>query len=256
MIRLHPANRSVVNEQIEVENYFNYLGPKETAPDPKTYVRPGLQRNPTDPDNYMYTRSDGTTRTVSDERADEFSNMNRRMYAKSVRRTADKLDSLYPESTPRENKIISDYVKDSKINHRMVAGNLIPGDREKIDALSNVISQPAPDDMVVYSGTNPDHADILAKHDVVPHPSFLSTTISPNGARTFAQKDIYGKRQGAIMKIHIPKGHPTALVRSGGQDGEHEILLRPNTKIKIDRSKEHAMVGQHGYVTVHHCEIV
>jgi hypothetical protein len=266
MIRYHPAaspiimgmiHRSMpVMEQIEVGDYFNYLGPKETAPEASSYVRNSLQYHPSDPDSYIHTKHDGTSHRVKDENADKMADIYRRAYAKSIKTVADKLDSLYPESTPKEQKVINSYVKDSSINQRMIAGKLNPLEQKQVSNIKEVVRHPAPDNMVLYSGTNPEHADKLAKMDVVDHPSFLSTSISPNAARSFAQKDLYGKKQGAIMKIHVPKGFPTALVRGGDHDGEREVILPPNVKLKIDRSKEHVMVGPHGSVTVHHCEIV
>lgn len=107
------------------------------------------------------------------------------------------------------------------------------------------------DDAVVYTGTSKKHAELLRKHSEVNHPGYLSTSLSQNSARAFAQD-----KGGDILKIHLPKGHPGLYVSHlSNYEGEREFVLPRNTKIKIHRDKEQVLIHDGGTFRVHHATV-
>lgn len=107
------------------------------------------------------------------------------------------------------------------------------------------------DDAVVYTGTSKKHAELLRKHDFVNHPGYLSTSLSQNSARAFAQD-----KGGDILKIHLPKGHPGLYVSHlSNYEGEREFVLPRNTKMSIHRDKEQVLIHDGGTFRVHHATV-
>lgn len=242
-------DRVCVTESIGVTSYFNYLGPKEYAPLPSSFIGDTLINHPTDPDLYAVAMSDGRISKVHPDNADKVQYSARRAYQLSLKKAVDQLDSTFPEYTPKEKKVIHSYVKDSSVNRDLIAGINIH--KHPLDAV--ISAHKAPDDMVVWSGTNNEHARLLGASNEVHHPAFTSTSLSLRAANDFATKD---GQHGDIMKIHIPKGHQCAYVHGDSHDGEREVILPRNIVMKIERNKEQVMVTPKGSFRIHHCEIL
>lgn len=241
-----------LTESIEVENYYNFIGSPEHAPKSSDYVVNGIVHHPSNPEMYARHTNEGNILRIHPENLNKAVDSAKRLYGSSIKKVVDRLDTSYPEYSSKDTKTINSYVKDSSINHRILAGD----QNVPTEALDRVIGlHHAPDDMVVWSGTSAPHASVLRNSDVVHHPAFTSTSISPRAAESFANKEKH-LVHGDIMKIHVPKGHPALYVRGGEHEGEREIILPRNTTLNIDRSKEQRMVTPRGEYRVHHCTIV
>lgn len=246
-MRLHP--HSFITESIEVSNYYNYLGPIEHAPNQSDFVGDTVINHPTDPELYARKMPDGRVLKVHPDNVDHVQYSARKAYQISLKTAVDKLDSSFPAYSANEAKHVHHYVVDSSINHRLNAGENIP-----TMPLDRVISaHRAPDDLVVWSGASPEHSAVLGASNEVLHRSYISTSLSPRSATSFAMKHA---KHGDIMKIHVPKDHPCAYVTDPTHEGEREVILPRNTTIHIDRTKEQRMVTPQGSFRVHHCTIV
>jgi hypothetical protein len=110
-----------------------------------------------------------------------------------------------------------------------------------------------PDDMVVYSGISASHGSKIKNNLVLHHPSYLSTSLSPLVAKSFAG----GNDSTDILKIHVPKGHSGAYVGEiSHHRAEREFVLPRGLTLRIHPDKQQTMImpGDRDY-TVHHATI-
>lgn len=189
------------------------------------------------------------------ESAEMFSNGKQVQFNKAVKETHDKLASEY-SYCDTDKAALQNYTDDLKdVNRKMVDGKeLSPDESTMVDKVSKILDKnKTTDDMVVYSGTNKKHADVIENSlEPIHHPSFVSSSISPNIARGFAEK-----HGGHIIELHIPKGTPSAYVSHiSAHDGEREVILPRGMKINIDHTKRKVMVHDSGNFIVHHGELV
>jgi hypothetical protein len=164
-------------------------------------------------------------------------------------------------------KIIHRYRGDSmgNINHKLTTNSYLnPDDRKNIVSLDEALHvHSTPHDFVVFSGIDPEHAKNIISNDRVQHPAYLSTSLAPHVAASFAKFKPDEKSngiEGHILKIHVPKGHPGAFV--GHMDatlGEHELILPRGTILNIHRDKTLYAPIPHSdgksLFTIHHATI-
>lgn len=244
--------REVLTEAIEATDYYNFVGAKEHAPKSSDYVTHGLIRHPIHHDAYAHPKSDGRVVKVSDERFDEVSDSLKRTYKKSLAAIHTQLEPHYDKFDDADLNAIDKYTKNSTINKTLL-NNPEHADSFTKSLDTAIAKHQAPDTIAVFSGTSPEHAKKLRSSDSVFHPAYLSTSTSINSARAFAAGH---EENGDIIKINIPKGHPSAYVASQStHSGEREMLLPKGLTLNIDRSKEQVLVGPYGEYKVHHATI-
>lgn len=195
------------------------------------------------------------------ENADEFAEAKRNKFKKTLIAAHNEMVSNAPKLSDDEVDTVKNYT--NKLNHYYNNGvslnehlhhgiELNEKQSEFVSALDNIMDKTKlHDDLTVYTGTNKRHSDLIRKYDVVNHPGFVSTSLSLNSARSFAQDN-----GGDIVKIHVPKEHRGLYVSHiSDYDGEREFVLPRNTKLKIHRDKEQVLVHDSGNYRVHHATI-
>lgn len=110
-----------------------------------------------------------------------------------------------------------------------------------------------PDSIVVYTGTNSDHAKKLMSGGKVEHPGFLSTSLNIMKAKQFADTG-----SGHIIRIDVPSGHAGIYAQKFSKFPEQEFILPRGLILNIDKSKQMMFreVGDPNKVVVHHATIV
>ena len=111
------------------------------------------------------------------------------------------------------------------------------------------------DDIILWSGRNPDEIRIPDGADIIELPTFISTTINPNVAYEFSaeQKNSDGEIEFPVWKIHVPnvkRSEFTGVVFSDKEQyidvlddsardlGELEVLIPPFSRFKVIRQDE------------------
>jgi hypothetical protein len=95
--------------------------------------------------------------------------------------------------------------------------------------LKTITQNKTPEDHVVYRGFGSRKGlDLtkLKKGNVLRDKGFVSTSFRPEVAEEFSN----GRDMSHIAKIHVPKGSKAHYIP---HQGEHELLLHPNTKFKV-----------------------
>lgn len=142
------------------------------------------------------------------------------------------LDSVY--NMHHKDAIAAYTVFNSRVNHGLLNKTLKPQEQPIVDRLDEAMKlKTTPRPLVVYSGTNSDHAHILRNNEEVLHPGFISTSIDPKKAMAFAT----GK-SGDVLKIHLPSGHAGLYTgEMSSIPSEREFILPRNMKLRIDHSQ-------------------
>lgn len=245
-----------LNESLAVDT-LHFIGPKEALPHEKPLMA-GVYADLDSDDGYVHVRNDGTKlRLKSEESARMFSDSLRRSHVKRLTDVNDILVEHYKPAHVYQKHVdaMKHYTmpENRSLNKKILAGaELTPLEHEHVKHLDAALSHiKTPDELVVYTGTNEQHAKILRKKTVVNHPSFVSTSISSNAAKAFA-----APHNGDIVEVHIPKGHPGVYAaQSSLVPDEGEFILPRNTKFRIHRDKEKIMSTPNQTYRVHYATI-
>lgn len=110
-----------------------------------------------------------------------------------------------------------------------------------------------PDTIVVYSGTDSEHAKKLMSGGKVEHPAFLSTSLNIMNAKKFADTG-----SGHIIRIEIPSGHAGMYAEGHSKFPEQEFILPRGLTLNIDKSKQMLFreIGSPDKTVVHYATIV
>jgi len=119
-------------------------------------------------------------------------------------------------------------------------------DKKTLIGMSRAIkSNKAGKDLHVYTGLGDNrtahlHKEMKSKGHVG-LPTFTSTSLSKNIARTFSTDK-------TLLKIHVPADAHTAYVNHHSSNkGEHEVVLHPNAKIKVNPNPSRDLLGHKTY---------
>lgn len=138
--------------------------------------------------------------------------------------------------------------------------------------LSHTITQtPAPNDMTVHTGLYGDPRKRMNSNGIVHHPAFLSASLNPHIAKSFAighrhAEDLDTTTDKTLpqihsMQIHIPEGsrHGAYVAHVVPATKEREFLIDKGKNLKIHHTDKHIEKTAAGYDVVHyihHTEIV
>lgn len=231
----------------EISDYMYYHGSNQVHPE-GNHIGSGI-----------YELHDGTyqhangTKFKNIESAELYATSKKKQYLKNLEDLHNDLANKHSYSD-RQDFHIQQYTNDSKrLNEALLKNKeLSMTHHSVIKHLEDILSEKkAPKDLVVYSGTNLFHANKIRSHDVVEHPSYLSTSLALPTASTFAANN-----QGDIIKIHVPEGHPAAYIGHISQHkGERELLLPKGLKLRIHHDKREYHLGPRGSSIIHHATI-
>ena len=145
--------------------------------------------------------------------------------------------------------------------------NQLKGSTKLMDAM--VSRHKTPEDLTVYSGTKHDPRKIK-KNGVVNHPAYLSTSLDPEIAESFAgrNRQTNARKKEShhhLLQIHVPKGTPGAYVAHTEKalPWERELILPRNTKLKYLKTVESELfsspkerLNYKHFLHTHHMEVV
>jgi hypothetical protein len=225
-------------------HYDDYIGHEKELPENNGYKRvyKGLYTHPEHPGKTFYFNGENTPKVFNDDDdAMAAVDNDRRQKLKHLSVIGNSLERHYHprKYTEDDKKAIASYTHyTSDLNNKILKNNLSDEHHEAIKKLDTAIHREhTPHEMVVYSGTNADHAELIHKNDVIHHPSYISSSISMNKALNFARD-----KGGDIVKIHLPAEFPSVYAGSMSQiPREMEVVLPRNLKLKIDHSKRQTM---------------
>jgi len=141
-----------------------------------------------------------------------------------------------------------EYEHDDYTNHELHSKS------EKLDAA--IASHKSPINLKVYSGVKVDPRKHMNSEGIVHHPAYLSTSLRERVAHYFAGNHVSKSNlEKHIMKIHVPKGHPTAYAANLGLTNEREMILPRGTNLKhIKTESKETDFGT--MVHTHHMKVV
>lgn len=246
-----------IDEEVGGHDYFGFMGKESDIPG--THLGHGVFETPEG--KYVHHNGNRSVSFRDQDSAEEFAGTKRNRFKRELKDAHDvmakntsKLSDEDLSTTKQYTDHLNHYRRDGVTLNEHLHHNINLDDKQKefVGKLDSVLGKQAlHDDAVVYTGTSKNHADLLRRHDQVNHPGYLSTSISQNSARAFAQD-----KGGDIVKIHIPKGHPGLYVSHvSDYEGEREFVLPRNTKLKIHRDKEQVLIHDSGTCKVHHATI-
>lgn len=233
---------------LHVNSFHGFLG--KNPPDISKHHGDGVFEHE---DGYIHHSGTKSTKFKSLDAAHEFAEARRSKYKKDLINANSEMKKHYNISDS-DAKAIGQYANHlGPINHKLIKGEAL-NDRESgfVNSLDSAIrNHKAHDDLILYSGTNKDHAERLRSQEVVHHPSFISTSISPSAARSFATQ-----KGGDIVKIHVPKGHPGVYIHGvTNYEGEREFVLPKGLNLRIHPDKEETLIHDDKAYRVHHATI-
>jgi len=250
-----------VKEAISVPDYTNYIGDEAHDPEKLGYKKyiGDVYKHPNHPDKaFIFSGSQNPIEfdSVNDAIDHEFDVGN------SAEEKAYKLHQSLSKhySSQKFNKNHQQAIRDysethSNINDRLLQGNLESHHNTYIGHLDDALSKvKTPDDMVVYTGTNKEHADIVRNNPVVAHPSFLSASLMKKKAVNFARE-----KDGDVIAIHLPKESSGAYIgHMSSNSEEYEFMLPRNKKLQIDHSKRQFIRNNqtNRLITIHHATLI
>jgi hypothetical protein len=132
--------------------------------------------------------------------------------------------------------------KHNKTPHHLTLFSKWTNGENHIKDLDNTMNlHKTPHDLTLFSGTRHDPRELKNEHDIVHHPAYLSTSLSDHIAKDFSNKNgphDFEKniRHNHMLKIHVPKGHPSiyagSLPGSRLAEKEREVILPRGTNLK------------------------
>lgn len=173
---------------------------------------------------------------------------------------------------------ISRYTKASRpLNsamHERALGKDVPKHSLE-DGMRKVVNKhKTPYDMTVYSGVrqSPEHliksqnGHKTGKGGEAHTSHFTSTSISKEQASGFAMSDDHSKYSKGeykdkpavhMLKIHVPKGHPSAYVAHHSEhENEKEMILPPNTKLHIHHTPDIEKDSSGFHTAIWHAHVI
>lgn len=251
-----------LNEEIKAKHYLGYVGPKQHYPTDngyKLYYGNSIYQNNKYPNKFFHfsgtsvpkafnsmsdvLEHDSNEREKQEKAIDVIGHSLIDHYANNVRVTPDEHDAISAYTSPY-----------SSLNRKLLAHKLTDLDRQQIHHVDSVLSRgKTPDDLVVYTGTNKDHAETLAKESIVKHPAYLSSSLSLRKAKAFAES-----KDGSVVAIHLPVGHSGLYLQHISRiPSEREFLLPRGLKLSIDHSKDEMIsVDKNKHRVLHHANVV
>jgi len=232
---------SHLNESVELAgNYEDYAGPEAGHPLNNGYVREygPVYSHPNHPGKFFHFGGSSHPKefnSYDDAVGDSLEIRYRRQDA--VNDHAHELKKHYLDSAYKmhHKDAIAGYTMfDSRINEGLLNNSLRSQEQPVVDRLDDAMKiKKTPRPLIVYSGTNHAHAQLLRNHDEVLHPGFISTSIDPKRAMTFA-----ASKEGDIMKIHLPAGHEGLYTgEMSSIPSEREFIIPRGMKLRVDHSK-------------------
>lgn len=254
------SRKGMLTESIDTSSgYYNFIGPKENEPEGKPVSHGVYSSTDEMGDEFYYHPKENGTRIKFKllQSAKVFSDSLKHGFTKHLHSVHNELQKNL-DLDDSDTEAINNYTTSSDhsmVNYKLLNKHkLAPHESEMVSGLDRAISKNhAPDDMVVYSGLSKKHSKLLDKGGVHSHPSFLSTSINPSSAKSFANKN-----EGDMVEIHVPKGHSGVYVGSQTEhEGEHEFILPRETKLRIHKDKEKVMhfPDSRGKYRVHYATI-
>lgn len=116
-----------------------------------------------------------------------------------------------------------------------------------------------PHKLSLWAGTKYDPRKV-AKDKIVHHPGYLSTSLDPDTARSFAKTFWKNKKDSTyekhVLKFKIPKGHIGAFVdHISKNEGEHEFILPCGLNLRHKYTLKNVL-SDGDTINEHHMEIV
>lgn len=245
-------NRDLYEEFKEISDYMFHFSNQPKSFGAWSYHGDGIHeiRNPVDDNEYEHV--DGT-KFKNIESAMVYGTAKKKRYLKNLNAEHEELGKHHQYSD-QQKFAIQTYTDDStRLNEALLHNKeLNMSQHSTIKHLEDVLlNKKTHKDLIVYSGTSHEHANKLRMHDVVEHPSYLSTSIDASKAYSFAKN-----KNGDMIKIHVPAGHSAAYIAHiSNHPGERELLLPKGLKLKIHKDKQQYHNGPSGSIIVHHATI-
>lgn len=251
-------NEQRLDESVDLAgNYEDYVGPEYGDPLKNGYVRHygPIYTHPAHPNTFFHFGGTSDAKAFSDYDDAVEDNMQIRYTRRdAVDDHAHELKQHYLESAYKmhHKDAIAGYTTfNSKVNHGLLTNSLKPQEQPIVDRLDDAMKiKTTPRPLVLYSGTNSDHAEILRNHEEVLHPGYISSSIDPKKAMAFAT----GK-SGDILKIHLPAGHSGLYTgEMSSIPSEREFIIPRGMKLRIDHPKRQIISNDrhHKPIYIHH----
>lgn len=247
-----------LDESVQIAgNYEDYVGPESGEPVKNGYKREyaGVYSHPAHPGKFFHFGGTSTPKQFDsyDDAIDDYMNI-RYKRRDAVDEHAYELKQHYLDSAYKmhHKDAISGYTTfNSTVNHGLLKNKLKPQEQPLVDRLDDALKiKKTPRPLIVYSGTNEEHAQILRNNDEVLHPGYISTSIDPKKAVSFAT----GK-SGDVLKIHVPAGHAGLYTgEMSSIPSEREFIMPRGTKLRIDHTKREIISDDrhHKTIYIHH----
>jgi hypothetical protein len=254
---LFGIGHSKLDESVTVPDYYGFHGFKHDIPG--EHHGHGVFETPEG--RYVYHDGKKSIGFKSLDSANEFAEAKRNKFKKGLVAAHNEMVAHAPNLSDSEVDIVKNYTnklnhyhnKGVSLNEHLHHGIALNEKQSKfVGDLDNVMKKTKlHDDLTVYTGTSKNHAELIRKHDTLNHPGYVSTSLSLNSARAFAQDN-----GGDIVQIHVPKEHQGLYVSHiSDYDGEREFVLPRNTRLKLHRDKEQVLLHDSGTYRVHYATI-
>ena len=236
----------------DIDDYMFHIGENPKTFAPWSYIGSGIHEIKQPIDDNEYEHVDGT-KFKNLESAQLYGNNKKRRYLKNLEQEHKDLSRLY-NYTGQQEFHLNNYTHGSKSLNEALLHNkqLNMSQHSMVKHLEDIFREmKTPKDLIVYTGTNQFHANKIRAHEIVEHPSYISASICPAKAASFAKSN-----GGDIIKIHLPKNYPSAYVGHISQHpGEREIILPKGLNLKIHNDKKMYHHDSMGNTVVHHTTI-
>ena len=230
-----------LDESIDLAgNYEDYVGPESGEPTKNGYKREyaGIYSHPDHPGKFFHFGGTSTPKSFNsyDDAVEDYMEI-RHKRLHEVADHAHELKQHYLDSAYKmhHKDAVAGYTMfDSRINHGLLNNSLRPKEEPLVQHLDSAMQiKKTPRPLILYSGTNNDHANILRSNEEVLHPGYISSSIDPKKAMSFATN-----KDGDVMKIHLPAGHPGLYTgEMSSIPSEREFIIPRGMKFRIDHSQ-------------------
>lgn len=254
------SNEEHLEEQISIPHYADYVGPPETAPDRLGYNRvPGtaaIYTHQSKPGFFHFGGGkDATVHPTLDDAMQHHEDIvhNQEQHADVV---GEKLSSHYRKIplNEHETNALNIYTDaSSRLNSRILGKKLETEDLPRMHHMDNALNWgKTPNDLIVYTGTDKDHSQLLRNSRLVKHPAYMSTSLSLRKAVGFAT----GK-EGDVVAIHVPANHAGLyLPHISRIPSEREFLLPRGLTLRLHpESRQIISKNKEGDILMHHATI-
>lgn len=251
-------DQSRLDESVDLAgNYEDYVGPESSDPLKNGYARHygPIYTHPAHPGKFFHFGGSATPKAFDDYDDAVGDNMQiRHNRSDAVDDHAHELKQHYLNSVynMHHKDAVAGYTTfNSTVNYGLLTNKLKPQEQPIVDRLDDALKlKKTPRSLVLYSGTNSDHAEVLRNNDEVLHPGYISSSIDPKKAMAFATA-----KSGDIMKIHLPAGHTGMYTgEMSSIPSEREFIIPRGMKFRIDHSKREVIANDrhHKTIYIHH----